>query len=108
MPQKQEPHQTWLIVGGDKIQYPWDVYTPTADLTTDKILFNSTISTPGVKFFIANIKNVHLNMPLDRFKYIDLIPEEINKRYNINDIMTDGWVYIEIQKGMYGLPQVGV
>ena len=51
-------------------------------------------------------------MPLDIFEYMklpmDLTPEEINKRYNIKDIVNDGWVNIEIQKGMYGLSQAGV
>ena len=37
-----------------------------------------------------------------------LIPEETNEKYNIKDIVTNGWVYIKIQKGMYGLPQAGV
>ena len=51
-------------------------------------------------------------MPLDRFKYMklsmDLIPEEINKRYYIKDIGTEGWVCIQIQIGMYGLFKAGV
>ena len=44
-PQKQEPNRTQLTVGGDRIDYPWEVATPTANLTTAKLLFNSTIST---------------------------------------------------------------
>jgi len=46
-PQKAETHRTRLTVGGNLIEYPGDVSTPTADLTTAKCLFNSTISTPG-------------------------------------------------------------
>ena len=39
---------------------------------------------------------------------IDIIPEEIIKQYNIQDFVhTDGCAYIEIRKGMYGLPQAG-
>jgi hypothetical protein len=32
-------------------------------------------------------------------------PEEIIQKYNINALAVDGWVYIEIRKGMYGLKQ---
>jgi hypothetical protein len=34
-------------------------------------------------------------------------PEEIIQKYNLNALAVDGWVYIEIQKGMYGLKQAG-
>ena len=30
-PQKQEPNCTRLTVGGNRIEYPWEVVTPTAD-----------------------------------------------------------------------------
>ena len=37
------------------------------------------------------------------------IPDEIIAEYNLkNKVHTDGFVYIEIQKGMYGLPQAGM
>ena len=39
-PQKDDPYQTRLTVGGDRIDYPWDKSTPTAGLTTSKVLFN--------------------------------------------------------------------
>ena len=44
-PQKKEQERTRLTVGGNLIDYPWEVATPTADLTTAKLLFNSVIST---------------------------------------------------------------
>jgi hypothetical protein len=43
-----------------------------------------------------------MKMLLSRF------PEEIVKRYNLNALAIDGWVYIEISKGMYGLKQAGL
>ena len=77
-----------------------------------KLLFNSTISTPGAKFYGIDIKSIYLDTPLDRFEYmqlpLDLIPAEINSKYNLDQIVDSGWIYIEIQKGMYELPQVGV
>ena len=40
--------------------------TPTADLATIKLHFNSTISTPQAHFFTLDVKIFYLNMPLDR------------------------------------------
>jgi hypothetical protein len=43
-----------------------------------------------------------MKMLLSRF------PEEIFQKYNLNALAVDGWVYIEIRKGMYGLKQAGL
>jgi hypothetical protein len=37
-----------------------------------------------------------------------IFPEEIANKYNITALAVDGWVYIEIRKGMYGLKQAGL
>jgi hypothetical protein len=37
-----------------------------------------------------------------------MIPDEIQKQYNILDIVHDGYIYAKIRKGMYGLPQAGI
>jgi hypothetical protein len=40
---------------------------------------------------------------------LEIIPEEIIVKYNLWDLVDEeGWVYIEIRKGMYGLPQAGI
>jgi hypothetical protein len=49
-PQKAQPRRVRFTVGGDRIDYPGEVSTKTASLTTAKLLFNSVISTPGAKF----------------------------------------------------------
>ena len=36
---------------------------------------------------------------------IKIIPQGIIDKYNLLDIFDNGWVYICIQMGMYGLPQ---
>jgi hypothetical protein len=36
------------------------------------------------------------------------LPQETIDKYDINELAQDGKVYIEIQKGMYGLPQAGI
>jgi hypothetical protein len=112
-PNKAEECRTRLTVGGDRIDYPDSVSTKAADLTTLKILFNSVVSTPGAKFLAVDIKNFYLGTPMERFEYmriaINLIPDEIIEEYNLRDIVAaDGYVYIEIQRGMYGLPQAGL
>ena len=60
---KTEPNRTRLTVCGDKINYPGDCGTPTADLLAIKLLLNSIISTPRAKFMTMNIKNFYLNTP---------------------------------------------
>ena len=62
---------------------------------------------------IGDIKTFYLNTPLLRYEYVWLniadIPEEIIEQYNLREKATpDGSVYIEIRKGMYGLPQAGL
>ena len=41
--------------------------------------------------------------------HISKIPTQFINMYNLLDfVTTDGWVFFEIRKGMYGLPQAGV
>jgi hypothetical protein len=44
-PHKKEKERVRLTVGGDRLDYSGDVTTSTADITTFKILINSTLST---------------------------------------------------------------
>ncbi len=86
---------------------------PTANLTTAKLLINSTISMPDAIFHGINLANFYLNTPMPNPEYmhlrLDIIPEEISILYNLRELaMLDGWVYIEIHKSMYGLPQAGI
>jgi hypothetical protein len=50
--------------------------------------------------------------PIKEYEYMQLqlklISNEIHQ-YNLNDLVDEqGWVYIKIQMGMYGLPQAGI
>ena len=45
IPQKAETHRTKLTVGVNLINFHGDVTTPTADLITAKLIFNSVLST---------------------------------------------------------------
>jgi hypothetical protein len=81
-------------------------------LTTAKTLINSVISTLGAKFLFIDIKNFYLNTPLGRFEYMVInlssLPQQTIDKYGLIELAHDGKVYIEIQKGMYGLPQAGI
>jgi hypothetical protein len=109
---KEEKERTRLTVGGDQIEYPGDKSTRTAGLTMAKILINSVISTMGTKFLVTDIKNFYLNTPLGRLKYMVInlssLPQGTIDKYYLIELSQDRKVYIEIQKGMYGLPQVGI
>jgi hypothetical protein len=109
---KEEKERTRLTVGGDQIEYPGEKSTCTAGLTTEKNLINSVISTLGAKFLVIDIKKIYLNTPLGRFEYMVInlssLPQETIYKYNLTELAQDGKVYIEIQKGMYRLPQAGI
>jgi hypothetical protein len=111
-PHKKEKERVRLTVGGDRLDYSGDVATSTADITTFKILINSTLSTEDAAMMMMDIKNYYLGTPLPRFEYTKMLlsrfPEEIIQKYNLNALAIDGWVYIEIRKGMYGLKQSGL
>jgi hypothetical protein len=46
-PQKAEPNQMQFTVGNNRINYPGEVATPTAEMLVAKMLFNSVLSTKG-------------------------------------------------------------
>ena len=69
-PQKAETHCNRLTVGGNLMHFPGDVKTPTTDLITAKLVFNSVLSTKNAKFMCADIANFYLNNPMDRYEYM--------------------------------------
>jgi hypothetical protein len=111
-PHKTEKERVRLTVGGDRLDYSGDVATSTADITTFKIIINSTLSTEDATMMMMDIKNYYLGTPLPRFEYTKMLlsrfPKEIVQKYNLNALAIDGWIYIEIRKGMYGLKQAGL
>ena len=60
-----------------------------------------------------DLKKFYLNTPLKQYEYMRLkladIPPDMAVQYSLQNKATeDGWVYAEIQKEMYGLPQTGL
>jgi hypothetical protein len=111
-PHKKENECVRLTVGGDRLDYSGNVATSTADITTFKILINSNLSTEDAAMMMLDIKNCYLGTLMQRFEYMKMLlsrfPEEILQKYNLNALAVDGWVYIKIRKGMYGLKQAGL
>jgi hypothetical protein len=56
-PEKAEPNQMQFTVGGDRINYPGKVATPTAEMLVAKMLFNSVIFLNGARFMTMDISN---------------------------------------------------
>eukprot|EP00804_Cyclotella_cryptica_P014175 CCRYP_005592-RA/>CCRYP_005592-RA protein AED:0.28 eAED:0.24 QI:0/0/0/1/0/0/2/0/659 len=97
---------------GQSHKLPGELTTRTADLTTAKILWNSTISTPGARFVCADIENMYLQTPMARYEYMrikaDLVPAAFKEAYTLWDKIHNGYIYMEIRRGCYGLPQAGI
>ena len=59
-----------------------------------------------------DINNFYLGTPLDRYEYmkipLTLFPQHIINQYNLLPHVKGGYVYLEIRKSIYGLPQVGI
>ena len=110
-PEKSNPYRVRFTCGGDRVEYAGDVSTKTADLTTVKILLNSVLSTPNAKFMTLDLKDFYLGTPMPQHEYmripVKLIPESIMLEYDVQQYVVNGYVIVEIQKGMYGLPQAG-
>jgi hypothetical protein len=65
-----EPNQTRFLAAGDRVHYPFNAGTPTADLLAVKLLINSMISTPKERFLMMDIQNFYLCTPKMRYEYI--------------------------------------
>jgi hypothetical protein len=58
------------------------------------------------------IKYYYLGTPLECYEYvripISMVPEEILTEYSLHALIHDGYIYVEVRKGMYGSPQAGL
>ena len=69
-PQKAGPNLVRITAGGNLIKYPFKLTTRTADLSTSKILWNSTISDNDSCYMCIDIKNMYLATPMNRYEYM--------------------------------------
>lgn len=114
-PLKDDPYRIRLVVGGDKLDYNDDPASPAAGLLETKLLVNSVISDAdkGAKFMCMDLKDHFLASPMERPEYMRVhqrhIPLDIITKYQLADLISpDGYIYIKIKKGMYGLKQAAI
>eukprot|EP00804_Cyclotella_cryptica_P006740 CCRYP_015699-RA/>CCRYP_015699-RA protein AED:0.48 eAED:0.59 QI:0/0/0/0.33/0/0.66/3/0/297 len=85
-PEKEDPYRIHLTVGANRITYPGNCGTPTADMLTTKVLLNSVISTKGARFMTIDIRDFYLNTPMVHPEYMRLklsdIPDHIIALFN--------------------------
>ena len=98
-PKKAEPNRTRFTVGGDRINYPGAVATPTAEMLVATMLFNSVISTKDARFMTMDISNFYLMTPLHRPEFIQMklsdMPDEVIEEYKLQEKATkNGSIYI--------------
>ena len=101
-----------LIAGGNLVSYNGITSTPIAAITTIKANWNSVILSPGSKYTTIDIKDFYLNSKLEDYEYMkihkSLLPQEFIDLYNLQSLIReDDFLYIEIRRGIYGLPQEG-
>ena len=56
--QNKEMHQVLITVGRDNCTYNGPVSTPTLDMATSKLHWNSVLLTPGSKYLVIYVKNI--------------------------------------------------
>ena len=65
--QKEDPNIVRITAGGNLIKYAGELTTRTADLTTEKMLWNSIISTEGAKFMVLDIGDFYFETPMEEY-----------------------------------------
>jgi hypothetical protein len=60
-------------MGSDRLDNSGDVTTSTANITTFKILINSTLSTEDTAMMMMDMKNYYMGTLLPRFEYMKMM-----------------------------------
>jgi hypothetical protein len=104
-----------MTAGGDQLDYPDNASSPAVAMLDAKLYINSTFSDAhkGARYLGIDIKTYYLRTPMKYYQYIrvhaKMIPQEVwdNSRYAPH-IEADGFVYLKICRGMYGLKEAGI
>jgi hypothetical protein len=107
-----DANHTHITIGRNNIAYPGDVGTPTGSIELVELLVNSVLSQRNTRLATMDLKNLYLNTPLDQPEYVRIkladIPLKFIDEYKLNNIAPNSWIYFEMRRGMYGLPQAGI
>ena len=110
-PQKDDPNRILITVEGNLINYPGKTKTNTADMIIVKLSWNSILSTLNTQFMTIDIGNFYHNSPMKRKEYmhipVKLIPNNFMEEYKLHNKTHHDFIHMQINKGMYSLPQVG-
>ena len=110
-PQKEDPNRTRITLAGGHIKYPGDLGTLTGSLELVKIIINSVLSRRNVRFVCFDAEIFCLQTPMANPEYVRIklsaIPQETIDEYDMTTYAHNGWIYYEVVRGCYGLPQSG-
>ncbi len=108
-PQKEDPNRIWITAGGNLIQCDLELSVRTADINTAKLHWNSVVSTKKARYMCLDIKFFYVTAALEYFEYmrtpLSYFPAWMVEQYNLNKHAYNGYIYIEMQRAMWGLPQ---
>jgi hypothetical protein len=94
------------------IKYKNNALVHTANLYTEKLHWSSAVSTLNARYMCLDIKKFYLTAALEYYKYMKiplaLFPPWTIEQYNLNKMVLEGWVYIEMQRAVWGLHQAGI
>ena len=113
-PLKSEKWRVRLVVEDDKLTWPYDTGLPAANLLETKLFLDSVISDSdkGARFMILDLKDHFLASPMQTPEYMIIpqkyIPPDIINTYNLQSKFHNGYLYCEINKGMYGFKQAAL
>jgi hypothetical protein len=97
---------------GNLITYNGDLSVRTADINMAKLHWNRVVSTPNAKYMCLDIKKNYLTAALEYYKYmkmpLSLFLIWIVGQYDLNTHAKHGWVHLEMQCAVWGLPQAGI
>ncbi len=111
-PQKDDPHCIRITAGGNLIDYDGNASVRTADIDTAKLNWNSVISTENARYMCLDIKKFYLTAALEYLEYmkipLTLFLVRTIEQFNLHTLALDEWVYIEMRRAVWGLPQAGI
>ncbi|RYH10029.1 hypothetical protein EON65_39740 [archaeon] len=104
-------YQVCGTVRDDRIDYPGRISANAAEQGMIKLLLNVAVS-EDAHWMIVDITDFYLGTPLPRKECrrirLDQIPANTLRKYDVAKLAAESQsVMVEINKGMYGLPQAG-
>jgi hypothetical protein len=111
-PSKDYLYRIQITAGGNLLTYKGNASVRMANLDMAKMHWNSVVSTANVRYMCLDIKKIYLTVKLEFFEYLKMLLSLflawIVEQYRLKELVVDGWVYIEMRRAVWGLPQAGI